>query len=335
MTSPNPKKRDYYEILGVERNATKEELKKSYRKLAMKFHPDAARRKNIDPKRAEEKFKEISEAYSILSDDEKRAAYDQFGHAAFQQGGFGGQGGVYTSSIDPNEIFRQIFGGMDFGDMFGDLGSQSSRSRSSRRQRGRPNPFGANFGGFPFAGGSTSFDQSTGVSEPKPGENVTIPMKVEADLAKVGAIRTIAIKKGSQREEIKIKIPPNVRTGQKLRISGKGKPGSGGGSPGDLFVEITVVPAEPTRQTQRITLFDAVLGNQKLEVNIPGGSALIEVSPGTQSGDKLLLAGMGEEIQNSGQKKDLELEFRVVLPSKGRMTREQIQKLEELRKLFS
>ena len=122
-------KRDYYEVLGVERTATDEEIKRAYRKLAVKFHPD----KNPDDPHAEEKFKELGEAYDVLMDPDKRAAYDRFGHAAFAQGGAGfGSGGFH----DPFEIFREVFGGGDLAAEFSRHSSVVARARTDDRRRG-------------------------------------------------------------------------------------------------------------------------------------------------------------------------------------------------------
>ena len=146
-------KRDYYNVLGLSKGASEEEIKKAYRKLAMKYHPDNAKRKNLNEKQVkeyEEKFKEIGEAYAILSDPDKRSAYDRFGHAAFQGGrGPGDFGGVKFDfgGFDAFDIFSQFFGG-GFGDIFG----QSGGSRSNRGGFSGGNPFGGSAGGNPFGG---------------------------------------------------------------------------------------------------------------------------------------------------------------------------------------
>jgi len=125
-------KRDFYEVLGVERDASAEDIKKSYRKLAMQYHPD----RNPGDKAAEEKFKELGEAYEVLSDDQKRAAYDRYGHAAFQQGGMGGGGFGGGAAVDPFEIFREVFGGGGSGGIFEEFFNGGGRRSRDGRQRG-------------------------------------------------------------------------------------------------------------------------------------------------------------------------------------------------------
>lgn len=309
MSSSN--KRDYYNVLGLSKGASDEQIKKSYRKLAMKYHPDQAKRKGLDEKQVkeyEEKFKEIGEAYAILSDPEKRAAYDRFGHAAFQGGGAGpgGFGGVKFDfgGFDAFDIFSQFFGG-GFGDIFG-------RSGSSRSNRGG-NPFGGGAGGTPFGG----FNQQTYQARPTRGEDVHIPLKIPSDEAKAGIIKhiTMSVTKNGRKEKetLKLKVPPNSKDGSKLRIKGKGKPGKNGGEPGDLFVDLKIIPAEPQSQIFRINLFQALLGDD-VNIDSPAGPVKYTINPGVQNGEKFLLKSKGDIIGESKNRKDLEIEFRIVLP---------------------
>ncbi len=311
ITLSSSNKRDYYNVLGLSKDATEEQIKKAYRKLAMKYHPDNAKRKNLDEKQVKEyenKFKEIGEAYAILSDPEKRSAYDRFGHAAFQGGGHGpgNFGGVKFDfgGFDAFDIFSQFFGG---GSPFGG-GSRSSRGG---------NPFGGDpFGG---AGGNPFAGFSQGPSQPQPtrGEDITIPLKIPADEAKAGVTKTITMsvtKNGrKEKESLKLKVPANVKEGQKLRLKEKGKPGKHGGQPGDLFVEVKIVPAEPQQQTFRINLFQALLGDD-VAIQTPSGSTKFTIQPGVQNGEKIFLAQKGDFIGDSKVRKDLEVELRVVLP---------------------
>lgn len=302
-------KRDYYNVLGLSKGASEEQIKKAYRKLAMKYHPDNAKRKNLDDKQVkeyEEKFKEIGEAYAILSDPEKRSAYDRFGHAAFQAGGHGpgNFGGVKFDfgGFDAFDIFSQFFGG---GNPFGSSGS----SRSSRGG----NPFGG-ASGNPFAG----FSQGpTNQPQPTRGEDITIPLKIPADEAKAGVTKTITMsvtKNGrKEKESLKLKVPSNVKEGQKLRLKDKGKPGKYGGKPGDLFVQVKITPAEPQQQIFRINLFQALLGD-KVTIETPAGSTKYDIEPGVQNGEKIILEKKGDLIGDSKVHKDLEVEFRIVLP---------------------
>ena len=242
------KKKDYYETLGVSRTATEADIKKAYKKLALKYHPDRAKDSGLDPKQAEEKFKEIAEAYSILSDKEKRRQYDQFGFEAFSQFGPGGRGG-FRMDIDPFEIFSQIFGG--------------SRGFS---------PF-EDFGGRGFSTGSP-FQTNFAQEKPIKGKDMKIPLKIHlSSLEKTDSIikKILSInrkrKDGSvEKEKIRIPIPSNVHEGQILRIPSKGKPGRLGGLAGDLLVEIKIVDDIPNIP---ISIFLAILGTENLKIQLP------------------------------------------------------------------
>ncbi len=250
---------DYYKSLGVSKNASKSELKKAYRKLALKYHPDRAAKSGIDPKKAEEKFKEISEAYSVLSDDKKRQQYDQFGSDYFSQ--FRGQGG-FRSSIDPFEIFSQFFGGSQGGFSF------------------------QNMGGSPFS----SFQ-----SQPRPqkGSDIQIPFKVTtSELAIEGSIlkKVISLKRrfsdGTEKvEKIRIPIPKSVKDGKTLRIPSKGNLGKNRGPSGDLLVKISLIDdilAVP------ISVFLAIRGSEGMKIKSPSGDSLSgKIPENTREGDLL------------------------------------------------
>ena len=240
-------KRDYYESLGVSRNTTKAEIKKAYKRAALKYHPDRAKESGLDPKEAEEKFKEISEAYSILSDSEKRRQYDQFGFDAFSQFGPEGRGG-FRMDIDPFEIFSQFFGG---GRGFSPFGNQGSQFASG-------SPFQANF---------TS-------KTPIKGNDIKIPIKINlSSIIETDALtkKTLSInrkrKDGTvEKERIRIPIPSNVQEGQLLRIPGKGKPGKFGGATGDLLAEVKIIDDIPNIP---ISIFMAIKGNDNLKIQLP------------------------------------------------------------------
>ncbi|MHA2247544.1 MAG: DnaJ domain-containing protein [Candidatus Hodarchaeales archaeon] len=203
--------KNFYNLLGVKKSASNKDIKKAYRKLALKYHPDRAKESNIDPKIAEEKFKEIGEAYSVLSDPGKRRQYDQFGPDAFSQFGRGGKGG-FRMDIDPFEIFSQFFGGR--GSPFSNRGS----------------PFG-------------------GAQSPRKGTNVKISMKIktsELECRTTNLKKTISLNRKYQngtvkKEKIRIPIPPKIEEGKVLRIAGKGNQGKMGGAAGDLLVEISLI----------------------------------------------------------------------------------------------
>ncbi len=249
-------KKDYYESLGVSRNATKSDIKKAYRKAALKFHPDRAKNSGLDPKIAEEKFKEISEAYSILSDPDKRQQYDQFGHDAFSQ--FGGRGGFHMD-IDPFDIFSQFFSGRGFG-----------RSGFSS----------FNVEGSPFSRtGSFSSTQ-----QPQRGKDVQISLTIKnSELANRKDIlkKTISVNRrfhdGSvKKERIRVPIPSNVQNGKTLRISGKGNKGKMGGLAGDLHIKIVI---DDDILNIPLSILLALRGSDSFTVKSPNGEQLTGTIP--------------------------------------------------------
>lgn len=316
-------KRDYYEVLGVPRDADEAALKKAYRQLAKKYHPDI----NPGDKEAEAKFKEASEAYAVLSDPEKRRQYDQFGHAAFD-GGAGGAGGFdFNNMGDMGDIF---------GDIFGDLFGGGSRRRASNGPMQGANVRASVRITFEeaFKGVDKELDlnlkeecetcHGTGA---KPGTEATTCPKcggkgqvVYTQQSLFGMVRNVTtcpdcngtgkiIKDkcpdcyGSgyitKRKKIQVSIPAGIDSGQSVRIRGKGEPGINGGPRGDLLVEV-IVAQHPKFQRQDMNVFStesisfptAVLGG---EVRIPtvAGDVMVDVKPGTQSGTKIRLKGKG------------------------------------------
>ncbi|MHA2364769.1 MAG: DnaJ domain-containing protein [Candidatus Hodarchaeales archaeon] len=332
MINVSKAKRDYYEVLAVSRSASLEEIKKAYRKLALKHHPDNAKRKEKDVKAAEERFKEVGEAYAILSDTEKRKAYDRFGHSAFSGGrgpsGFDFGNIRFTSSgggFDPFEIFSSFFGG-GFEDVFG--GGRRGRTRQ------QSNPFGGGFQGKPFSsGGFSNMSGQSTPPQPRKGDNVTIPLKLPEDEARAGISKNITqtvIKSGKKgKETIKLKIPAGIQNGRKLRLKGRGKPGKHGGLAGDLFVEIKIIPAVPQQQIFRINFIQSLLGGE-VNIELPSGSQMLKLSEGVQNGQKFFFKGKGDLIGKSSIRKDLEVEIRIVMPSS--LTQEQRTLVEELGK---
>ena len=337
-------KRDYYEVLGVQKGASPEEIKKSYRKLAAKHHPD----KNPGDKSAEEKFKELGEAYEVLSDQQKRAAYDQYGHAAFDRragGGFGGAGGFH----DPMDIFREVFGGGGiFDDFFG-----GGRSDPTQPQRGDDLRYDMEItfdeaahgcekeisvsklekcdvchGSGAEAGSKTTTCSTCG------GRGQIINSRGIFSVAQTcprcqGAERVIDKPchtcKGAGRRErpskIKLRIPPGVDSGSRLRSSGNGEAGARGGPSGDLYVVLHVKP-HPIFQRDGddllcevpISFVQATLG---AEINVPvlDGQAPIRIPPGTQPGTMFRLKGKGvKNVQGYGHG-DLHVRIQVEVPT--------------------
>ncbi len=352
-------KRDYYEVLSVERNAAGDEIKRSYRKLAVKFHPD----KNPDDANAEEKFKELGEAYDVLMDEQKRAAYDRYGHAAFAQGGAGGRGGGFH---DPFDIFREVFsgaaggGGGIFETFFG--GAQATRDGT---QRGSDLRYDmqitleeAAFGvekeievrkqdacekcdGSGAAPGSRAITCTVCHGR---GQVVSARgfFQVSQTCPRCHGLGEIVEKpcracEGEGRVEkasrIKIKIPVGIAHGSRLRSSSNGEAGVRGGEQGDLYV-VVHVQEHPIFQREDDNLFcevpisfpTAALGG---EVPVPTleGKASLKVPAGTQSGQSFKLRGKGIVHVNGRDRGDLYARLLVEVPAA--LNGEQRQKLEE------
>jgi curved DNA-binding protein len=294
--------KDYYAVLGVKKDAPADDIKKAYRKLALKYHPD----KNPGDKKAEEKFKEITEAYAVLSDVEKRRQYDQFGESGFHQRF--SQEDIYRD-FDVGDIFREFGFGTD--DIFAHL----FRGGAGGAGRGRSVHFG---GARPQAIKGQDFAM-----------RVAIPFR----LAVLGGEKRIDFRHGSQTEQLQVRIPPAVESGQKLRVSGKGGPSPAGGPPGDLFLELQI-DADPlfTREGNdllvrvRIPFSGACLGTSA-EVPTMEGSKRVKIPAGLQSGSKIRLKGLG--VPAPAGRGDLYAVVEVAVPSKP--TAEQQALLEKLR----
>jgi curved DNA-binding protein len=261
--------RDYYDILGVNKNASDEELKKAYRKLAMKYHPD----RNPNKKEAEERFKEINEAYAVLSDKEKRKQYAAFGKEGFHQ------------RFTQEDIFR----GFDFDEILSGL--FGGRGRRESRSRGRGGfDFGDLFGGQAY--------QNMGRMSQK-GEDMIYELAISLEEAAFGAEKRISYRKNGRIEEISVKIPPGITSGKKLRVAGKGMEGRNGGPPGDLYLQISI-KEHPTFSRERddlivekeINFSEAALGTT-IEVPTLDGTKKVKIPPGTQSHTKMRLKGLG------------------------------------------
>jgi len=330
-------KRDYYEVLGVTKSSSTDEIKKAYRKVAMQFHPD----RNPGDKAAEEKFKEAASAYEVLSDGDKKAKYDRFGHAAFSPGA-GGGGGFSGGGMDMNDIFSQfgdVFGEDMFGGFFGGGGSRSRSSRS-RGQRGSNLRIKLKMNFEEIAngankqvkvkkhvlcttcGGNGAKDKNSvqtcgtcnGSGQVKRVTNTFLGQMQTVNTCPTcnGEGNTVTAKcspcKGEGRvygeETISIDIPGGVQDGMQLSMSGKGNAGERGGGAGDLIIMIEEEAHESLHRDGLnvsfdlyITIPDAVFGTS-VEVPTIDGRAKIKIPPGTQSGKVFRLKGKGfPEVQ--------------------------------------
>lgn len=342
MGAKTLKKRDYYEVLSVGNNADQQEIKKSYRRLALKYHPD----KNPDDKGAEEKFKEAAEAYAVLSDQQKRAQYDRFGHAGLGSGSGGFEGFDPDTFSDFGDILGDFFG---FGDIFGG----GSRRQSGHSQRGADLRYDLQIG-FEEAilGVKTKIKiprqepcQTCGGSGAAPGQGPTACSNcggrgnVRFQQGFFTISRTCSNCRGSgqiirdpcldcrgqglvSRERIlEIKIPAGVDEGSRLRVTGEGEGAAKGGSPGDLYVVIFVKEHPFFRREEDnlhcevpISFPQAALGDE-IQVPTLQGQERVKISAGTQSGAVFRLRGRGVASVNGRGKGDLLVRIRVVTPT--------------------
>ena len=352
-------KRDYYDILGISRNADEEEIKKSFRKLAIKYHPD----KNPGKKEAEERFKEINEAYSVLSDSQKRRAYDMFGHAGAGVGGEGfGRGGGFDFDFGRGG-FSDIFS-----DIFEDFFGSSTRTRK-RSERGADLRYDLEI----------SFDEAIFGKEIKiriprwetcpdcrgTGAKAGSSLKTCTACSGAGQVRyqqgffTISRtcghcqgegriisefctkcrgeKKLPKERTLTVKIPAGVDNGSRLRLAGEGEPGENGGHPGDLYVVITV-KEHPVFSREGnhilceipISFTQAALG-ASIEVPNLKGKTELKIPPGTQHGKILRLKGLGAPNSRGYENGDLVVKVKITIPTK--LTARQKELLQEFAKM--
>ncbi|TYO98996.1 curved DNA-binding protein [Geothermobacter ehrlichii] len=290
--------KDYYAALGLDKNASADEIKKAYRKLAVKYHPD----KNPGDKKAEERFKEISEAYAVLSDPEKKRQYDQFGDAAFHQRF--SQEDIFRGT-DFNEIFREFGFGGGIEDIFGSL-------------------FGDRQGSF-FHGGGRQVVR---------GQDYVLKLDIPFRMAVEGGERRVRFRGDQGTEEVQVRIPPGVEEGQRLRVAGRGGHSPGGGPRGDLLLDIHIEP-DPvfTRQGRDLYVdvyvpFSGICLGTSVDIPTLSGTRRVKIKPGTRSGTKVRLKGFGVNGRN-GDSGDLYAVIRVEVPAS--LTPQQQELLEKLR----
>ncbi len=277
--------KDYYKILGIDRNATAAEIKKQYRKLAVKYHPD----KNQGNKAAEDKFKELSEAYEVLGDPEKRKKYDELGSnwKQYEQQGFGGSGGFggWHQSGRHQGNFDEFYGNTGFSDFFE-----------------------AFFGG--------GFGRQAKKPQARKGQDYLLETTLSLVEAFHGTHRLVNLSD----QKIRIPIKPGVRNGQTLRLKGKGYPGSNGGPAGDMLIKVHVAAdknwerdGDDLIKTIQLDFYTAVLGG-KVQVDTLKGSVNVPIKPGTQNNKLLRLKEMGMPHYGKSGAGNLILKIQLVLP---------------------
>ena len=350
-------KRDYYEVLGVSKSASQDEIKSAFRKLAKQYHPDVNKEAG-----AEEKFKEIQEAYAVLSDEGKRKQYDQFGHAAFQGGGAGGAsgfGGFDFGGFDYEDIFDNIFGG------FGGFGG---RSKGNRPSKGNDSLIRMKLS-FKEAIYGTKKEIDIDIIDEceecdgKGGFNESTCEKCHGSGTITSEQRTIfgsflskttcpncggtgkSYKKkcthcnGNGRVKVKktleVKVPAGFDNGNRLRLSGKGSAGANGGPNGDLYIEFSVSEhdfyirdGDDIYLETPITIVEAILGAKK-EIPTLYGNVVLTIPEGSESGDKHRIKGKGVHNESTKRKGDMYIVLKVITPKK--LTKEQKRIIESLR----
>lgn len=312
--------KDYYGILGVPKTASQGEIKKAYRKLALKHHPDH----NPGDKKAEDRFKEVSEAYAVLSDPEKRKQYDMFGSEGFQR------------RYSQEEIFRDF----DFGSIFREFGFGGGRGQNIFTQFFG----GAGAGPSAFRGrGPTmrsnnpwgSSDNGAGFHK---GQDLVYELAVSLEDAAKATDKTITYRAGGKQEKVNVKVPAGVSTGKRLRLSGKGEPGPHGGQAGDLFIQIRVLEHPVFRRegddlslTREIRLSEAIMGTEIEVPTIDGRTLKTRIPPGTQPNTKLRLKGHGMPRMNGNGSGDCYVQIAVSIPRElNRKQEEAVRNLSEI-----
>jgi curved DNA-binding protein len=292
---------DYYKTLGVSRTASAEEIRKAYKKLARKYHPDV----RPGDKDAADQFKRVQQAYAVLGDPEKRTQYDRYGHA-FD----GGRGGPYrtawasgpdgTHAVDLDELFHQFFGG-------------SFRGGEGGFERG---PFPRSG----FRGGEHPFAQSEHAA-PQKAEDLTFDVTVPFNVAAEGGSHGLQIRRGEKTERINVKIPAGVEEGSVIRLAGQGHPGQQGSPPGDLLLTVHVAPhpyfyreGSNILVDVPITPSEAALGTKVEVPTLSEGHMTVTVPPGTSSGTRLRLRGKGVRNPTTHERGDQFVVTRIVVP---------------------
>ncbi len=334
--------KNYYQVLGLDKNATKDEIKRAFRKLARKYHPDV----NPDEKKSGEKFKEINEAYSILSDDKKREMYDKFGvvegdPSSYQQWGDGMPGGgrvhrgpdgttyYYSTSGTP--------GGFDFSEIFG----KGRKSKNSSGAGGFDffNDLGDIFDVFTKQGTSSRVRDEGFGNRPIEGDDLRYDMEIDFMDAFNGGQRKISYQDPNTRQQstLTVKIPRGIKDQQKLRLKGKGMPGMNGGPPGDLYINVNIRPhprfkleGDDIYTEKEIPFTTAVLGGK---IDVPGIEKVLSVTvpAGTKDGSLLRLKNQGFYKTGSEERGNQLVEIKIEIPKN--LNKQQKELLEKLKKI--
>ncbi len=293
-------KRDYYNVLGVPRDASEQQIRSAYRKLARKYHPDV----NRDDPKAEEKFKEVQEAYDVLSDKQKRQAYDRFGFGGQPHQGPSWQGA--TGGYQGYSTRGWPFGGAGGQGIEFDLGNIGDIFEM--------------FGGAARPGGGRR--RTRGPAAAMPGQDIHHDVHISFEESVHGTTRDVLLQSPEGQQRLSVKIPPGIADGARIRLRGKGQPSPVGGESGDLYITVHVQPHAWFRREGLDILLDlpltpaeAALG-AKVEVPTLSGKATLTIPPGTSSGARLRLRGLGVKDPKTGQQGDQYVVARIVMPRK-------------------
>lgn len=295
--------KDYYKNLGIPKTASAEEIKKAYRKMAMKYHPD----KNEGDKTSEARFKDINEAYAVLSNPEKKKQYDMFGAEGFEK------------RFSQEDIFRDF----DFGSIF----KEFNFGGGGRAQ----NIFSQMFGGMgqtAFRGGGSPYDSSFGGmrsrrQQPLKGQDLVYELALTLEEVMTATSKVIAYQEAGKQEKVSVKIPAGISTGKKLRLGGKGHPGQFGGPKGDLYIQIKVLDHPVFKRegddlffTREIRFTEALSGTEVEVSTIDQKTLLLKIPPGTQNSAKFRFKGYGLPRMDGDGRGDAYVQVAITVPTK-------------------